>query len=159
MTRRLVAVFSVLFVLSCTSARSPDTPDDDTRLVSPASFERAWWAVTNVLAEHGWPIETESEVSGSVATEFVMVGVNSDRNACPAFVGDNRRIDQMRCKLVVHVRSLSEQETEIEVNAILEGRVVATYSSLSERFIKWTPCSSTGTIEKEILHAIEVELL
>jgi hypothetical protein len=159
MKKRLIASFAVLFVLSCTSARSPDTPDDDTTITSPVTFERAWWAVANVLAEHGWPVETESEVSGSVATEFVLVGVNSDRNACPSFVGDDRRIDQMRCKLIVHVRSLSEQETEIEVNAILEGRVVATYSSLSERFIKWTPCSSTGTIEKEILHAIEVELL
>jgi hypothetical protein len=159
MTKRLVAVFSVLFVLSCTSARSPDTLDDDTRLVASASFDRAWWAVGNVLAEHGWPVETESEVSGSIATEFVLVGVNRDRNACPTFVGDNKRIDQMRCKLIVHVRSLSDDETEIQVNAILEGRVVASYTSLSERFVKWTPCTSTGSIEKEILHAIEVELL
>ena len=117
------------------------------------------WAVANVLSEHGWPIETESEVSGSVATEFVLVGVNADRNACSSFVGDDRYIDQLRCKLVVHVRSLSEQETEIHVNALIEGRVVATHSTMGDRVIKWTPCSSTGRIEKEILHAVEVELL
>ena len=159
MIKRLVTVFSVLFVLSCTFARSPDTLDEDTMLISTASFDRAWWAVANVLAEHGWPIETESEESGSIATEFVLVGVNRDRNACPTFVGDTRRIDQVRCKLIVHVRSLSERETEIQVNAILEGRVVAAYSTLSERIVKWTPCTSTGNIEKEILHAVEVELL
>jgi hypothetical protein len=159
MTRTLLTVSFALLFLSCTSARSPDKPDTDTERVYPVSFDRAWRAVGVVLETQGWLIETESEVSGSIATEFVLVGVNRDRNACPAFVGDNRRIDQVRCKLIVHVRGLSEYETEIKANAILEGRVVLAYTSLSERFVKWMPCTSTGTIEKEILDAVEVELL
>ena len=159
MTRRLVAVLSVLLLLSCAPARSPDKPDTDTERVYSAPFDRAWAAVTVVLEAQGWPIDTESDVSGSIATEFLTIGVNRDRNACPGFVGDNRRIDEMRCKLIVHVRSLSEYETEIRVNAIIEGRVVLAYTSLSERFVKWTPCTSTGTIESEILDAVDVELL
>jgi hypothetical protein len=156
MTRIAAVTFSVLFVLSCTSAPKPDVTD--TERPYPASFDRAWRAVTIVLEDHGWPIETANELSGTIATEFATVGVNRDKNACPVFVGDNRRINEMRCKLVVHLVSISEFETEIRVNAILEGKVVAMYTSGSERFVKWTACSSTGTIEKEILDAVANEL-
>ena len=123
-----------------------------------APFEDAWATVVASLEDLEWTVATAVETSGLIATEETTIGTNRDRYACRQWPGSNTRVDEMTCKLTVHVGSDDGEVTRIRALADIKGRYTYISSSGEEKVGGWLPCTSTGEIETELLDTVLMRL-
>jgi len=164
MSRISAIVLSLLVVVSCAKSSKPEEFrsdggykilfDESYYVAVGVPFEDAWMAVLLSLADLDWPVRTQIETSGMIATEEITIGTNRDPYACRQWPGSQTRVDEMKCKLVALVGSEDGVVTRIRVSTSIEGRYVYVSSEGDEKIGGWWRCTSTGEIEGELLDAI-----
>ncbi len=163
MRRIAVALVAVVALSSCTkllksnefvSDRGYKIAFDKSYYVEvELPFDDVWATLHVVLPELGWTVATDIETSGTIATEEATIGTNRDRYACREWPGSATRVDEMRCKIAIHVRRESDTVTRVEALADISGRYVYLSSTGEEKVGGWWQCNSTGAIESELFDA------
>lgn len=164
MWRIPAVVLSIFLVVSCTKTSKPEEFRSDRGykimfeesyyVVVDVPFEDAWMAVLLSLEDLDWTVGTQIETSGMIATEEQTIGTNRDRYACRQWPGSRTRVDEMKCKLAVHVGSADGGATRIRASTSIEGRYVYLSSNGEEKIGGWWQCTSTGAIEGELFDAV-----
>jgi hypothetical protein len=157
-------VLSLLAVVSCTKTSKPEEFrsdrgyrimfDEAYYVTVDTPFEDAWSAVRKALEDLGWPIASEDEPSGMIATDEIEIGTNRDPYACRQWPGSLTRVDEMKCRLTVHVGAEDGQLMRIRAATHIEGRYVYLSSNGEEKVGGWWECTSTGEIESEFFDAV-----
>jgi hypothetical protein len=158
---RIARILVILILASsCSKSANPDKimSDygnaflfDETYYINiEISYEDAWFNILFALEDFEWPIEYESQTSGTIKTEMTDIGTNKDRYACRDFMDSRTRVDAMTCRLCVQVARVDELVTRIRIQADIRGRYVYGTSRGDEHVGGWWTCTSTGKIEGEI---------
>ncbi len=158
---RIARILLVLIVASsCSKSANPDNVltdhgytflyDEVFYVDIEISYEDAWFNILYALEDYEWPIEYDSQTSGTITTELTDIGTNRDRYACRNYLDSRTRVDAMACKLRVQVSPVNEIVTRIRIQAEIRGRYVYVSSRGDERVGGWWECTSTGEIEGEI---------
>ncbi len=158
---RIAHILVIVFLASsCSKSANPDKVMsdygnaflfDETYYINiEIPYEDAWFNVLFALEDFDWPIEYESQTSGTITTEMTNIGTNKDRYACRDFMDSRTRVDAMTCQLRVQVTRVDEHVTRIRILADIRGRYVYATSMGDEHVGGWWKCTSTGEIEGEI---------
>lgn len=158
---RIACILVILVVASsCSKTATPDNVVtdhgytflfDETYYVDvEIPYKDAWFNILYALEDYEWPIEYDSELSGTITTEQTDIGTNRDRYACRQYMDSRTRVDAMTCRLRVQVSPVDEIVTRIRIQAEIQGRYVYVTSRGDEKVGGWWKCTSTGEIEGEI---------
>ena len=155
---------ALLLLISCTKSSKPEKFlsdrgyqvffDQSYYVELEMPFDDVWATVVVALQDIGWNVDAQTEISGMMTTGMATIGTNRDRYACREWPGSRTRVDEMRCKLAVHVAAENETVTRVRASADIEGRYVYFTTRGDEKVGGWWPCSSTGKIESELFDAL-----
>jgi hypothetical protein len=158
------ALVAFLLLISCTKSSKPEKFlsdrgyqvffDQSYYVELEMPFADVWATVLVALQDLDWNVDTQTETAGMIMTGTATIGTNRDRYACPEWPGSATRVDEMRCKLAVHVAHENETVTRVRASTDIHGRYVYLTSRGDEKVGGWWPCTSTGKIESELFDAL-----